>query len=328
MEIGNAFKNINISRLDKCIYIIIMNKIITEFSKLLNIGKLYNFYSKTSFENIDLLYNIRDKNDDRSIKHIILEICKSDYIIINGSITTFIYVYNENNYQVNFIKSNNFPMSQLYLSYGMTGYIIGLMTRRNNIIFGPDGIELQIYGSMLNTVSNNILNCNEIQIYDTIKLVDDPREICDFFGFSYETWLLGFDMKEDLYHWICSSQLYSIKYYSGKIIDERLFDFKKYIDYNLCNNIGIDFYSDLCLNYFDKTVQLLVLIEKLKGVQEIKDKFDAYIILNKAITGTNIDKCMKFIRDKHEDFDLWVKDNDKEYIHKICNIYIDEYISL
>ena len=51
--------------------------------------------------------------------------------------------------------------------------------------------------------------------------------------------------------------------------------------------------------------------------------------MNKGIKGPiTIGKCMKFLKAKHDYFERWVKNNDKEHIETVCNAYIDEFINL
>jgi|SaaInlV_150m_DNA_4_1039716.scaffolds.fasta_scaffold05235_2 hypothetical protein len=325
---GNAFKNVPVNRLTRDIYDIVIEQVTNLFSDIFNIENIFFLSDKESFGDIDLLYNVKDINDFRPMKEIIKSKYDTDNIIVNGVLTSILYSYEDNYYQIDFIKSRNFKMAQFYLSYGVTGHIIGIMSCRNNIKFSPEGISLQVYGRLLNEYSNNELKCCDEQIYDNILLVNDPISVSEFFGFDYERWIKGFKCNDELFAWICSSTLFSPKYYKRNGESDQLVVFEKYIENIECKP-SVDYYKELCLNYFDKTSVVMQLVDELKEKQKFKEKFNAHLIMNKGIKGPiTIGKCMKFLKAKHDDFELWVKNNDKEHIETVCNAYIDEFINL
>jgi hypothetical protein len=143
---------------------------------------------KETFGDLDLMYKYKD---NINIRNIVNELFSPIEIVSNGDILSFSYKINEIDYfQIDLIKVMNIDMAQFYYGYSDCGLIIGNMLKKNNLIFGQNGLWI---------------------IYENYKIIlsDNPQEICNFIQLDYDKWKNGFENKKEVFNWIIKCKYFN-----------------------------------------------------------------------------------------------------------------------
>lgn len=324
---GNAL-NVDVQRINKSTYNIIKDKITTLFKDKLIIQFLYNIDNKESFGDLDVLCQCVNEHDN------VLDILKSLYTSIdiykNGSIISFAYEYENQYYQIDLIKTSNFPMSTFYLSYGVVGAIIGRMTNKQNVKYSETGLSLYIRGKMLKLYDNYEYTDNNV--YRTIKLTTDPIVICDFLNLNYDIWHRGFATNNDLFEWICSSNIYSQHMFENINLHGKCQQYLDFIDYSN-DRISINHNEEfdiIAVEYFNIKDTIINAIEDIHKEIDRKKKFNGDMIIKQGLVGKNIGNCIKYIKNKivesgYSDFNIWLDEHDESNIMDQCLTMINEF---
>ena len=137
---GNALKHVGVIRATTEIMNQIFAELRTMFKDVMNLHEVFYMRDKITHGDIDVLVERLTSDDTMTL---LKRIYNPEHIVGNGSLISFAYKYSDNLYQVDFITSSNILKDQFYLSYGVTGAIIGRMTSRNNLTY-DGGIKLQV----------------------------------------------------------------------------------------------------------------------------------------------------------------------------------------
>lgn len=326
---GNALKNVLINRMDKDTYEI-LKVLVIELFKDYKLEFLFNLDDKESFGDLDVLYC----NDTKySVIDILKEKYESPEIYANGNIISFAMPYEGLMYQIDMISTTNFELSKFYLSYGVTGAIIGRMTNKHNLKYGDRGLSAILPGKILSIYDVDAsYDWEPKHIYATIKLTKDVQIICDFLGLDYERWTQGFKNNEELFDWICSCHIYSPRIYENMNLDGKRQQYLDFIEYSI-DRITVDLcdtnFCTLAIETFNIEEQIIDLIAKLKIQAIRKKKFNGNIVIKEGIVNQDIGKCIKYIKESvisgtsgtsgtTEDFDTWLDKHDEDYILQYC----------
>lgn len=323
---GNALKHVGVIRATTDI----MNQIFKElqliFKDVMNLYNVFHVKNKITHGDIDVLVELLTNEDTMTL---LKRIYNPKHIVGSGSLISFAIEYNNNLYQVDFITTSNILRDQFYLSYGITGAIIGRMTSRNDLTY-DGGIKLQVSGQLLNIICKQNM-FHDRDMHGNIRLTSNPDEACKILDLDYERWLKGFDTDNDLFTWLSNCRLFKKSHYNRIDTDKARYQMIDWIAF--IKDIDDKPSFDTCqyvINNFDIKDRLLEIIENEHIKRNIKSKFSAHMIMNKGVTGTNIGKCIKYIQDIYgskSNFESWIYENDEEIVHNTCNMHIDEFIA-
>ena len=345
---GNALKTISTSRLNLDNYNLIKNNIFNDLSPYLIIDFAHQVPNKIDFGDLDVLYKLSDNLDFRKL---IIDKYNPNEIVCNGQLISISYPFNNEYYQIDFVKCSNLKMSKFFYSYGDLGGVIGTITKKYGISYG-EGLYCNIdKDTIRNYTSNDIVNYTISKIF----LTDEPSEICKYLDLDYEKWISGFETKESIFEWVISSSWFQQNIFLNlnlncsekKKNNIRPF-YKDFIEYifdenksNKLNNFNknnqIKKYNRQleALKYFNKIHLLDELINENTIKNERKRKFNGYKFMKygyiKEDIGIFIIEFKKYINKKFdkvnnmEFFNIWLDDNDELIINKEIDNFIIEF---
>jgi hypothetical protein len=256
---GNAIKIDGKSicgRLAKEQYEIMKTFVMQILSKFVICEIVLELPGKENYGDIDVLY-MSDPNIN--IKNLIKEqfnVTNIRHIVTNGNVISFAFDcsvildidIDMQYFQIDLIKTNSkehMDMSRFYFSYGDLGAIIGRISNYYGLKFGDGGLWCELFE---NTVYPHI-TFDVRKTIGKITLSQNPKQICDFFGYDYNFWLNdipNFKSKNDIkfiFSWIVSSKLFKKKIFMFLNSDHRArYDmrpfYKKFIEYIEIGEIG------------------------------------------------------------------------------------------
>lgn len=304
---GNALKNVNCIRVNINLYNTIKNIIISKLSFYNNFISIIEMPKKETFGDLDLMYKYKD---NLNIRNIVNELFSPIEIVSNGDVLSFSYKINEIDYfQIDLIKVMNIDMAQFYYGYSDCGLIIGTMLKKNNLIFGQNGLWIN---------------------YENYKIIlsDNPQEICNFVQLDYNKWKNGFENKKELFNWIINCKYFNKDYFNPekfnhqykKNYEKRIY-FHQFVDY-IFNSEQITPTSIklTILDYiiiFNKQNEKDIIDNIIYLHRLYKEKFNGHMFIDYVDT-TKIneykDKFKKYIS-MNEDFNTYLIKNDIEFIN-------------
>jgi len=323
---GNAIKKVKISRLNLETYNLIKKEICDSLSPIYELEFAHEIPDKKDFGDIDILYKDRE---NINLRKILTDKYNPIEFFNNGLVLSIAYLYNNEYYQVDFVKCSNLRMSKFFFSYGDLGGVVGTITKFYGISYG-EGLWINVSKETIEKYLKK-----EITDYSSTKifLSDDPEEICKYLNLDYERWKLGFEDKIYLFQWVINSSWFykdifrNLNSLERKKTLVRPFyrDFNEYI-FNEINNIGKQELIPILsknrqletLHYFNKIDLLNKIIEENKKKIERKKKYNGlkfmkYGYCDKEI-GTAIIEFKKYIDNKY---------NNSIYDHDFFNTWLD-----
>ncbi len=339
---GKAIKKVQISRINKNDYELIKKNIFDILSKDFQLEFIYDLPEKEDFGDLDILY--QHKNN-KNIKDYIIQNFNPNEIVSNGNVISFDFKLNDSIYfQIDLIKTSNLEIAKFYFSYGDVGGILGRLCNYYDLVFGFDGLWLNLNVNTINEYLkkknlDSIKNINGDYNFGKIILTINPNEICEYIDLDYEKWKNGFTKNENIIQWFIES-----KYFKKEIFcvlnrdhrerfEQRKF-YKEFINYiikedeigNSSKKIKINIQLH-AIEYFKKDKELNNLIQNFYLNNERKDKFNGYIFKEFGIEdkklGENIKNFKYFIQSKFNiSFDEWIDQNNKNDIKNIIGEYL------
>jgi hypothetical protein len=176
-------------------YITIKQQIIARLIEIgINCKEIFYTKDRNYFNSLNILVSFKSKNPIE----IISKFSPSEIQCKYNNIYSFDYSCNNTilPIQINLINIQNFEMTNFYYSYSIINSIISYISISIGLEYGIDGLSVKIFKNNMDSYDKNINN------YKKILLSDNPIEICDFFGFNYSQWLLGFETQKDIYKWL------------------------------------------------------------------------------------------------------------------------------
>ncbi len=340
---GHALKQVQTLRLEKVDYENVKHKIAELLAPHIKIQFLYEAPNKKDFGDLDILYNINENQNNIQINDLVKKLFNPKEIVKNGTILSFSYLINEENetyFQIDLIKSHNFPMDLFYYSYGDLGGILGLITKYYGMSYGNPGLWINIESHLIEKYfekdNKNKYDKNKVNksINGKIILTENPEEICVYMGLDYEKWKSGFNNNQEIFDFIIDSHFFKSKLfevnslnsehmrrYNNRPMYHEFFDYVLRINKKEEKIMGkhIDYEA---LIYFHKINELEKLIEKNILQNERKEKFNGNII--KSICKDRFNKNTNKVG---EELGIFIM-NFKNHILKNGNLYntFEDYI--
>lgn len=304
---GHALKNTNCVRINKKLYEEIKNDILSKLMAYFYVGIIPEPPEKESFGDLDILYRADSRTN---MNQTIVQMFNPKEFFVNGNVISFSYKINENEYfQIDLIKVDNYEMAKFYFSYGDVGNILGRTVKPHNLTLGHEGLW------------TNYEN-------EKIILYDDPESICKFLGLNYDVYKKGFKTKIDMFNWLMKCKYHRNEYFKFENLNYQyrhryntrpLFtEFVNYINsYNIKND---ELVKETPLEYIIKCnkqkekeeIDKKIFVRKLH-----QEKFSGIVFANyiphKYINEYK-SEFVKFIS-QYSDFNTWLQNNDISVIN-------------
>lgn len=330
-----------VARIPKDIHLHITNEI-KELCKLdnLHIFSTREFKNKMDHGDIDVLYT--DTSID--IRQRLVRLFNPLVIKRNGTITTFSYKYSDTEYfQVDFNHVVNLELSQFFFSYGDIGMTIGMIAYHNKLKYGDTGLCLKINGEQINQLSKSTLF--NMQEEYTFELSQKPILIANFFGLSYDRWLLGFENMTEAYEWLSRSIFYNPRHFvpnEGKLKrhdkPKRKFMsgfeeysrivLESYVDEHKCHDI-----VNQSLNFFNKFDEVMSIIQLNVEQRQLNNnrasKFTGKNFVDMGLLGKDvgvaINKFQNYVTERFQlEFNTWLDNSNKEHVTETFEHFFHE----
>jgi hypothetical protein len=351
---GKAIKKVLISRINLENYNKIKLEILEKFNSFVELDFPHEIPNKTSFGDLDVLYKL--KNNQTQIIQLIKQFYNPEEIVSNGDVISFSYKLDNEYYQVDFIKCKNISMGKFYFSYGDTGAIIGRISKHYGLTFGTEGLWLSLYSqtvnqyiekkSDLNHNDNYFNNLKSISLDTTWNLGDivlssNPESICTFFGLNYIVWTTGFDSVNKIFDWIKQSKyFYPDIFKSLNSVHRKRANLRPFYQEFVLSILGHTEFTNtpeseisdnrqlFSLEYFNKTNELEILLNRYIINQKRKEKFNGNLILHLGLVnkqeelGKFIISFKSNIKLKYNmDFESWIDSNEKDKVIEEINLH-------
>ena len=101
--------------------------------------------------------------------------------------------------EVDIMARPNFDAAKFYYDQSSLGMLVGAVYSYHGFKLGQDGLCLEIY------------NESKDRKLDEVTLTTSPEEMLGFLGYSYQSWLNGFDSEADVFRFVTDSPYYSFE---------------------------------------------------------------------------------------------------------------------
>lgn len=244
--------------------------------------------------------------------------------ITNGECTTFPY----KDFQVDIISvaDSILDMSEVYFAQNDCGNLCGRIFHALNMKYGHHGLFFKIRKSHIGMYDDSVIK--------ECLLTKNPATALNYVGLSAQRIREGFDSKEDMFRYVCSSPYFSPHFYSyenlnntNRVRNRKRTVYQDFIEY-LNKNYGLDKdqgqYRKLWETKFNREGEFLSIIttfphlyDEIQTVSKsfirsaaIKEKFNGEIVIE--VTGLTGNALGKFIGDYKKSFDT--TDSFEEFI--------------
>jgi len=175
---------------------------------------------KGEFSKLNILVSFKSKNPIEIItyfnpKQILCNLNKYysfDYTC-NNSIEPF---------HINFIDVQNLDMALFYFSYSEISSILSCIALSIGLHYSIDGLIVSLLKNATLSTDKRVKNVD-------ILLSNNPKDICNFFGLDYSSWILGFDKQTDIFEWLTKSMFFQPTYFITNTFSSRGCSHKKKI---------------------------------------------------------------------------------------------------
>lgn len=199
---GNAIKKDGKSicgRLPKAQYEIVRKFVLSVLRKHFICEIVLELPGKESFGDMDVLYNGGDAAKIVDMSYFIknyFEVSDSTHIFKNGYVLSFALdcskffdtSYLETKYfQIDLLcmeSTESIEMARFYFAYGDFGSLIGRMANYYGLKFGERGLWCDVYEQTVKPT----LPFDVRKTLGKVFLSSNPRNICHFFGYDYDSW--------------------------------------------------------------------------------------------------------------------------------------------
>lgn len=327
---GRALKKVKAQRMGKELYTNISNNILSKLREdSINCAIPYEIPGKDSFGDIDVLIC-----SEINLKEWIITNFNPIEIHVNGTVISFAYEVDSLHYQIDFIKVKYLDAAMIFFSYGDTGSIVGRYSGYHGVMFSENGLSVKVRGDLLDLQDAEY-------VYDVVHLTSEPREILEYIGLSYDTWVNGFSDIQSLYDWLTSSRLFDREVFLFLKMDKRkrlgLRPF--FIEFLRSINVNLDSISDIilkktnferkeeqidALNHFNKIDQLSIIRERVLRNEERKNKFKSQIFSDLGIEKLQLCETMKSFKQYigSEIFEDWLDTKTKDEVNDCIKNWI------
>jgi hypothetical protein len=196
---GNALKKYETRRYSKSEYLLLENRIRTDFVHLFGREPIFipYYHNKVDFGDMDILFpstQIPNNWKEKLINYYRL----TDDMHVNVS-NSGVFSFAVDRFQVDLIFSGtekDSEMAKNYFAFNDLGNLIGRIYHKLGVKYGHRGLHL-------------IIRLDESQhVLDEILLSQDMKEILSIIGLSYDEYLEGFDDLEDIFRFVAKSKFF------------------------------------------------------------------------------------------------------------------------
>lgn len=303
---GNALKNTETRRVFKDEYFQIVKSITPLLEKFCSrIEVIPAYKEKESFGDMDVLVLTGYSGSDLILK--IKEQLSPNELIKNDK--TYSFDYHKLQIDLIVCDVDTIDSSLFYYSYNDLNNLIGRVANKMGLKFGHKGLLLPI--------------CDNNYSYELL-LTNNPKDIYEFLGYSYERYLKGFDTLNQIFRFATSSLYFSKEPFFNQNHKNRtrnakrkvFMEFLEWLNHHDQRHIE-DFawnsdkmvYIVNALAVFNKKSEYLEVINKIDKSKKIKTKFNGELVSN--VTGLKNKDLGEFINDfkasfaSNEHFDEW-----------------------
>lgn len=221
---GNALAAQGAERVDKAVYMELMNEI---FEKLNSIPGYYGWveipsYSrKDTFGDLDILCT----NINKDIFDKVLHLFDQPDHYHNTNVLSFLY----KNLQVDLIsmKPEDYHTAFIYYSYNDLGNLIGKIFHKFGLKYGHRGLVMPLRDED-----------NSSHKFSEIIISKNPDKIFDFLGLSYSRFLYGFARLEDIFQFVVDSPYFDPDVFSfenmnntARVRDKKRSTYNAFLEY-------------------------------------------------------------------------------------------------
>ena len=161
------------------------------------------YFSKPDHGDLDILIEIDSdvENDQNQKFEKITQQISYDEVHYNNSVVSI----NLSDLQVDFmfIPKQNYDLCFHFFAYNDLGGFMGKIACSMGLRFGQDGLFCDLY------------TFNREVKLGSVTISRDPKEIIEFLGFDYYTFVRGFCFKEDIFEYITSSRYFRKATFDG-----------------------------------------------------------------------------------------------------------------
>lgn len=218
------------------------------------------FDSMTFIISIDRRQNLNRTSKHKSFRDFLYNISCFKNIETSGDQINCLFKFNEEYYEIIFIKANSSRSAVLYYSNGI-GELVYILSNYLGFTFNKNGLYLNIDGNMMRMLGLNQETYRNAT-YAKILLTEDDEEIISILGLNSHLYSKNLISKYDLNDWIKSSQYYDDEIFKGLRIDSensKIIGEIKLLDYEQRVSIYIYIFDIL-----DNCLELNELLNKIK----------------------------------------------------------------
>jgi hypothetical protein len=315
---GNAIENAR--RIPRDEYFVICEELQAHFPEL-KMKAVKAFRQKKDFGDIDIVVEIQPGLD---IPKLVKERLQPSKVFHNNMFFSFEY----KGVQVDFISmsKDEFVSTWAYFAWNDLGNFIGRTARSLNFKYGHEGL---VYELRLGDHYKN-----------SIVISRDTKQILEFLGYNYDSWLVGFETEEEIFGYAASSPYFNPSYFTleeqshnDRVRNKKRKMYQKMLTYITENGLEdkprlskeerAEHY-ERAKEFFGDEFHKIVLAEtkEYERQQEFKKYFNGEIVSEiTGLTGKDLGKFMQsiFVLSKKNDFVEMVLDEAEEdregYVH-------------
>ena len=219
-----------------------------------------------------------------------------------------------------------------YFSYNDLGNLIGKIYHKFGLKYGHRGLVLPLRDSD-----------NTDHHFGELLISKDHKDIFEFLGLDYVTYLNGFQTFEEMFDYVMSSKYFDPKLYAfenmnsiARVRDKKRSTYNYFLKYikgstgNLSETWKVDKYEyiPVIFDYFPEAYnRYLLAMEKLQHSLKIKAKFNGGLIGEyTGLSGIELGHFMRHIKTQIEVSDEWIlKSSDAEIKVWVDNLFRNWY---
>jgi len=246
---GKALKNVTTRRYTKDEFFKTWNTLSPRLRASLNcrvdLVKCYD--NKESHGDMDILveYDPHDTTDLETKLEVIEIIIQPEEIFRNSTVVSM--NYGDLQVDIMFIPYDKYDICYHFFAFNDLGGFMGKIARSMKLQYGQDGLKYRVYSE------------DGSRKLGTAYISKDPKEIIEFLGFDYYEFVRGFNTKEEIFEFICSSKYFRISTFDGSELNSS----------QKSRDMGRPMYQDL-LEYIYKEKKL----DKINERSTLEDTFN------------------------------------------------------
>lgn len=198
---GNAFKNLEVKRLDKSEFDKVSLKILVDLTNnfpFLNFEIIKSYKNKETFGDLDIIYSEKQKAIYLDLPKEIGKVLNELGTVRNGNVTSYAVPTTQGLFQVDLIKMDHeiINVASSYFAYNDLGNLLGRIFHRAGFKLGHKGLTY-VYRE----------DGNKNHVIKEISVTTSWKEALEFAGYDFDVWSKGFNTLEDIFKFVVSIPL-------------------------------------------------------------------------------------------------------------------------